>query len=58
MGVKMQKMALLSYHIGLECVTLITNASVVCPDRVRPLLSTIVPETCSSQHKCGTVISQ
>ena len=35
----------LAYHIGLACDTLTTNASDVCPDSVRPLLSTIVPET-------------
>ena len=33
------------YHIGCEWVTLMINASVVWPDSVRPLLSTMVPET-------------
>ena len=33
-----------SYEIGLTCETLIMNASVVWPDNVRPLLSTIVPD--------------
>ncbi len=33
------------YHIGCEWETLIKNASLVWPDNVRPLLSTIVPDT-------------
>ena len=32
-------------HIGFPWDTLIRKASVVCPDRVLPLLSTIVPDT-------------
>lgn len=32
------------YHIGLTWDTLVIKASAVCPDNVRPLLSTIVPE--------------
>ncbi len=32
-------------HRGLAWETLTTNASPVCPDSVRPLLSTIVPDT-------------
>jgi len=35
----------MTYHIGLACETLITKASAVCPDKVLPLLSTIVPDT-------------
>ena len=34
-----------STYRGLECSTLIQKASVVCPDKVRPDMSTIVPET-------------
>ena len=33
------------YHIGFTCETLATNASPVWPDKVLPLLSTMVPET-------------
>ena len=35
----------LAYQIGLACEMLVTNASPVCPDKVLPLLSTIVPDT-------------
>lgn len=41
---------LFAYHIGWAWVTLITKASVVWPDKVRPLLSTMVPETWSFSH--------
>ena len=39
------------YHNGDECDTLIRNASVVCPDRVLPLLSTIVPDINTGQGR-------
>ncbi len=32
-------------HMGLVWETLATKASPVCPDSVRPLLSTMVPDT-------------
>ena len=35
----------LAHQIGLACEMLVTNASPVCPDKVLPLLSTIVPDT-------------
>ena len=35
----------LTHQTGSACEMLATNASPVCPERVRPLLSTIVPET-------------
>jgi len=38
--------SLTTYHIGFICDILMRKASVVCPDKVRPLLSTIVPDTC------------
>lgn len=38
----------LNYLKGLEWETLITKASVVWPDSVLPLLSTIVPDTWST----------
>lgn len=38
-----------THHIGLAWVTLTMKASVVWPESVRPLLSTIVPETWPSE---------
>ena len=39
---------MLTYLNGLEWETLITKAPVVWPERVLPLLSTIVPDTCNN----------
>ena len=33
-------------HRGLKCISDVTIASTVCPDKVRPLRSTTVPEIC------------
>ena len=35
---------------GFACATLTQKASLVCPLSVRPLMSTIVPDTCAG---CG-----
>ena len=42
-----------SYLNGFEWDTLMTKASVVWPERVLPLLSTIVPDTCRKDNTCN-----